>query len=53
VALLRTALVREKMQETAGDRIPLDLNQQNEVGTPSAFIALQKFSFTFFTGATP
>jgi hypothetical protein len=41
------------MQEAAGDGIPLDFNQINGVGTPPAFVALQKFSFTFFTGATP
>jgi hypothetical protein len=46
-------LVREKMQETAGNGIPIDLNQKNVVGTPPAFVALQKISFTFFTGATP
>jgi hypothetical protein len=40
VALSRTVLVREKMQEAAGDGIPIDLNQKNGLGTPHAFVAL-------------
>jgi hypothetical protein len=43
----------EKMLETPCDRLSLDLNQKNGDGTPPAFVALQKISFTFFTGATP
>jgi hypothetical protein len=43
----------EKMQEAPCDRLPHDLNQKNGAGTPPAFVALQKFHFTFFTGVTP
>jgi hypothetical protein len=50
---VRTRLVLRAVISAGDTKKPLDIHEKMNSGTGRAFVTMHKFSFTFFTGATP